>query len=285
MRHFLGAGLLLSMTAFGTQAQRPGGPLRLVLQALDTDKDGSLSAAEIAAAPKTLLTLDRNADGQLTPDELAPRPENAGASADELVKQLLAFDKNGDGVLSMDEVPARMQSMFSRGDTNRDGKLTQDEIRAMARRQGMPTGGADGIKRMSAMFKNDPLLNALDADQDGVLSAAEIGAAPQALLTLDVNHDGQITSDEMKLHQQTPDERVDHMLDEWDTNKDGKIAKAEAPDRMQQNFDSLDKNSDGFLDRSELLDYFENMGAGQRGGGPPGGSQTGSTPGAPTGQK
>ena len=285
MKAFFAAGILLGVAATGTQAQRPGGgPPRLVLQALDTDKDGTLSAAEIAAAPKTLLSLDRSGDGQLTPDELSARPENAGATADELVQQLLALDKNGDGVLTKDEVPARMQTMFTRGDTNNDGKLTQDEIRTMARRQGMPSGGADGIKRMSAMFKNDPLLNALDSDHDGIISAAETAAAPQALLTLDANHDGQITPDEMRPHQQTPEERVDHMLDEWDTNKDGKIAKAEAPDRMQGNFDALDKNGDGFLDRGELLEYFKSMGSGPRGNGPQGGPQPGNAPGAPKGQ-
>jgi Ca2+-binding EF-hand superfamily protein len=43
-----------------------------LLTALDTDRDGTLSASEIAAAAKALLTLDRNADGQLTADEMQP---------------------------------------------------------------------------------------------------------------------------------------------------------------------------------------------------------------------
>ncbi len=256
--------LLFSGASISFWAQGLGGQPRLVLKALDTDGDGKLSAVEIAAAPKTLLTLDRNADGQLTVDELTPRPENAGATADELVKQLMAFDKNGDGVLTTDELPARMQSMFTRGDTDHDGRLTPDEIRVMARRQGVPSGGAEGLKRQSAMMKNDPLLNALDTDHDGVISAQEIAAASQSLLALDVNHDGEILPDEMKPRQQTPAERVDHMLDEWDTNKDGKISKAEAPDRMQQAFESIDRNGDGFLDRDELLEYFKTAGAGQR---------------------
>ena len=49
----------------------PGGPL---MQALDTDKDGDLSAEEIAKAPESLLTLDKNGDGKLTRDELFPPP-------------------------------------------------------------------------------------------------------------------------------------------------------------------------------------------------------------------
>ena len=262
----LSALALLSGLYLAVQAQGQGGQPRLVLQALDTDHDGKLSAAEIAAAPHTLLTLDRNGDGQLTLDELQPRPENAGASADELVKQLMAFDKNGDGVLTPDELPARMQGVFQRGDANHDGKLTPEEIRAMAARQGMPAGTrtpgqVNGIMRM------DPLLAALDTNHDGFLSAAEIAAASTSLLTLDRNHDGEITPDEMRIRQQTPEERVNHLLDEWDTNKDGKISKAEAPDRLQQQFESIDKNSDGYLDRDELLQYFGANNGGQRSGG------------------
>ena len=40
----------------------------------DTDKDGSLSAAEIAAAPAVLKALDKNGDGQVTSDEIRPLP-------------------------------------------------------------------------------------------------------------------------------------------------------------------------------------------------------------------
>jgi Ca2+-binding EF-hand superfamily protein len=37
---------------------------------LDLDKDGSLSAAEIEAAPQSLLKLDKNADGTISRKEL-----------------------------------------------------------------------------------------------------------------------------------------------------------------------------------------------------------------------
>lgn len=57
-------------------ARRPGHP---IIEALDLDKDGILSAEEIRKAPESLLKLDRNKDGQLTPDELrAPEPRRDG---------------------------------------------------------------------------------------------------------------------------------------------------------------------------------------------------------------
>jgi len=46
-----------------------GGP---IMMALDADKDGALSAEEIAKAPEALKTLDKNGDGKLTVDELGP---------------------------------------------------------------------------------------------------------------------------------------------------------------------------------------------------------------------
>ena len=60
-------------------AQGPQGRPRYVLQALDLDRDGKLSAQEIQAAPASLRSLDRNGDGQLTPDELEPARTDAGA--------------------------------------------------------------------------------------------------------------------------------------------------------------------------------------------------------------
>jgi len=43
------------------------------MAALDLDSDGTLSAAEIAKAPESLLKLDKNGDGILTSDEFRPQ--------------------------------------------------------------------------------------------------------------------------------------------------------------------------------------------------------------------
>jgi len=53
--------------------QRPPPP---VIAALDTNKDGVISASEIANASDALKSLDKNGDGQLTQDELRPPPRN-----------------------------------------------------------------------------------------------------------------------------------------------------------------------------------------------------------------
>ena len=272
----------------GVQAQGPGGPggsggrqqPRLVLQALDTDHDGTLSAAEIAAAPASLLKLDINGDGMLTADELTGRPLNAGASSSELAKQLMSFDKTGKGYLVAEDLPERMRGLFTRADSNHDGKLTPDEIGAVSAKQSMPVGRAPAAGRAEGMFRMDPLLNALDTNHDGILSADEIAAASASLKTLDRNGDGQITPDEMPVRQMNAEERADHMLDEWDTNKDGKLSKAEAPERMAAQFDQIDADHDGFLSKAELVAYFKTQGNGAPRSGVPGSAPgSGGTPG------
>lgn len=106
------------------------------------------------------------------------------------------------------------------------------------------------------MVHMDPLLNALDRDHDGVLSAEEIAAATASLLTLDADHDGILEPAEMRMRQQTPQERVDHVFSEFDTNKDGKLSREEMPDGMRARFADADKNGDGYLDSNELLQMF-----------------------------
>jgi Ca2+-binding EF-hand superfamily protein len=255
----LSLSLLLIATSVVAQSPnpRPTPPPRVALLALDTNGDGTLSVEEIAAASAGLITLDKDHDGQLTSLEYLPNQGDPAANKpDETVQRLMALDRNGDGVLSKDEVPERMQGLFDRTDVNHDGKLTPDEIRDSAKTQSGPSGRA---QRSGEATRIDPLLNTIDTDHDGILSAAEIAAAPTALKAIDKDGDGELSSTELRPKQMTPTDRAKHMLDEWDTNKDGKITKPESPDRMQSQFESIDTNHDGVLTEDELTVYFANM--------------------------
>lgn len=183
-----------------------------ILAAVDADHDGTISAAELKAAPAALKSLDKNGDGQLTQDELRPAFARGGSgggpgatqapSADELVKTLMAFDKDGDGKLSKPELPERMQGLFDRADADKDGFLTAEELKKTAAapraeqagRRGEREGG-EGGRRMQRV---DPVTAALDVDQDGVISAQEMQGATAALAKLDRNGDGQLTEDEVR---------------------------------------------------------------------------------------
>ena len=63
--------------ADGKEGRKPPmGPMGPLMAALDTDKDGVLSAEEIAAATENLKKLDKNGDGKIDRMELLPpRPQ------------------------------------------------------------------------------------------------------------------------------------------------------------------------------------------------------------------
>ncbi|MBS1821479.1 MAG: EF-hand domain-containing protein [Acidobacteria bacterium] len=261
-------------------AQGPGGgppPPRPALLAIDTNGDGKLSVEEIAAASVGLITLDKDHDGQLTSLEYLPSQNDPKANKpDETAQRLMLLDRNGDGILTRDEVPERMQGLFNRIDANHDGRITPEEIRSSTQNQSGPAGRPQHSGDATRM---DPILNALDTNHDGVISAAEIAAAPASLKTLDKDGDGELSAEELRPKQMTPADRAKHMLDEWDTNKDGRISKAEAPDRMQQQFDVLDTNHDGYLTEDEIAAYFASMPQQMRR--PEGGNTQGPTPQGP----
>lgn len=275
MKPWLSLLLLPSLATSALLAQGGQPPPRLVLQALDTDSDGQLSAAEIEAASASLAKLDRNHDGQITGDEYSAKLQDQTATTD-LLTRLMAMDKNGDGVLTADELPERMRAMFDRGDGNHDGKLTADEIKAMSTAQADPQGRPVGRGNASGVLRMDPVMDALDVDHDGILSAAEIASAPGALKTLDKDADGTLSTAELRMRQQTPAQRAAHLFDEWDTNKDDGLIKTELPDRMQAQFEAIDTNHDGKIDMEEATTYFATMP--QQGGRPGGGPSAGGAP-------
>lgn len=117
------------------------GPL---FTALDQDRDGQLSLAELRSAAAVMKSLDKDGDGLLSLAECAPagggghgHGHGGGApdpqvEAAATVKTLMEFDRNGDGSLTKDELPERMQHVIARADSNDDEIATQEELTAMA---------------------------------------------------------------------------------------------------------------------------------------------------------
>ncbi|MBY0502263.1 MAG: EF-hand domain-containing protein [Bryobacteraceae bacterium] len=225
----------------------PGRPSPLVT-ALDADRDGTVSASEIAAAAAALRTLDKNGDGVVAIEEvMPPRPpqEQSGAIAPELVETLFSFDENKDGKLAKTEVPERMQGIFARADANHDGFLTRDELTKVTVAQDRRAGGPP----------QDLVFRALDLDHDNVLSAVEIDAAPKSLRSLDKDGDGALQAQEMRPMRGpggNPEEMIKHLFEENDANHDGQLSKTEMPERMREMFGRLDENKDGLVSKEEL---------------------------------
>jgi Ca2+-binding EF-hand superfamily protein len=231
---------LLALPAVQAQDGRGPGRGRFLapnvgFMTLDSNGDGVVDAAEIAAAPASLAKLDKDGDGQITSDEVRmamPQGQGRGgpggpgrggpgrggekseaetqaAMVEETVKNLMAFDANGDGKLSRSELPERFQGLFDRGDANKDGFLTPDEIRKMAAAQAAPPDGrggergerggrgGEGPRREMNFIRMDPVLAAVDTDGDGIISAEEIKNSANALRKLDKDGDGKLTREEV----------------------------------------------------------------------------------------
>lgn len=134
-----------------------------------------------------------------------------------------------------------------------------------------PQGPGRGMMR-------SPAFQALDADHDGIISAAELANAPAALKALDKNGDGKLTEDEVRPQMggrgrgdgprgeagrggrggepgetppPTPDEMVTTLM-AFDKNGDGQLTRDELPERMLGLFDRADTDHNGILTADEI---------------------------------
>jgi hypothetical protein len=107
---------------------------------------------------------------------------------------LLALDVNHDGIIDSNEIANASAELLTL-DKNHDGQLTPDEY-LPPRPQNLNTND------MGRAFRppRSPLVEALDVNHDGIIDSNEIANASAELLTLDKNHDGQLTPDEYRPH-------------------------------------------------------------------------------------
>jgi hypothetical protein len=150
------ASALLAMSSLAPTTRLAG--QEPLLGALDADRDGSLSASEIARAPVALLTLDADASGDLGTAEwrqatfgiCGVRPERAGGvrpgpggpgGCVGSQPPAIALDRNADGALSKVEIDDAGMSLLAL-DTDNSGTLVVGELSwGGAGRLGGPSAG------------------------------------------------------------------------------------------------------------------------------------------------
>jgi Ca2+-binding EF-hand superfamily protein len=101
---------------------------------------------------------------------------------------IAALDTNTNGIIDASEI-ANAPKALLKADKNGDGKLSAAELKPE-----LPSGFTppEGMK-----IPTLPIMVALDTNGDGELDAGEIANVSAALKTLDANHDGQLTRDEI----------------------------------------------------------------------------------------
>jgi hypothetical protein len=98
----------------------------------------------------------------------------------------------------------------------------------------------------------------LDVNNDGVIDRTEAAAAPrlaERFDQLDRNKDGKLAADERpQRHGWHRGGRGGHRMMQADTDKDGRISKAEAAanPKFAERFAEMDFNKDGFVDRTDF---------------------------------
>ena len=127
-------GVMLASLAFGAglKAAKPDAGFA----AMDTNKDGKVSAEEHAAASKKMFVMmDANKDGKVTAAEMTAAHQRvtgkkANKSDMSAADKIKVIDKDRDGILTAEEHAAGSRAMFEKMDTDKDGFLTKDEIEA-----------------------------------------------------------------------------------------------------------------------------------------------------------
>ncbi|WP_309668375.1 EF-hand domain-containing protein [Tabrizicola sp.] len=139
----LAALLTATMASAAFADKGPDGPSRgdVLLDkfdSIDTDKDGKVSEAELAAfRAAEFAAADTNFDGMLSAEELTQKQlaRMAETAAMRSAKMIEERDDNGDGSLSADEMDQSVQeSRFSRIDQDDDGAISKDEAEEALKR-------------------------------------------------------------------------------------------------------------------------------------------------------
>lgn len=131
---------------------------------------------------------------------------------------------------------AHGQKMFERVDTNKDGKITR----------------AESEKAATARFAK------MDANGDGVITLAEAKAAHEARKAKRAEKRAEKAKDKPAREGKSKDDkkaRRGHSAEAFfakaDTNKDGKVTRAEAQKMHEARFAKVDANGDGVITKEE----------------------------------
>ncbi len=191
----------------------------------------------------------------VTATALAAQPPGAGGGPWQMLSE--HFDMDEDGEITADEYSGRRD--FTQMDRNQDGVLTEADFEGRSGKRGQH--GARGGRMLMHLADDDGdgeisaaewqgLVQALDADADGVISEEEIGALrPQREQRGERDREQRGERDRERQHRSEGRRGGQHPMGRMlDIDRDG-VLEAEDFDAL---FTKLDANGDQTLDSTEL---------------------------------
>jgi len=179
-------------------------------------------------------------------------------------------DLNRDASLTKREMRIFQDMLFSKADTDRDGRLSHGEIMAFLAPEAEkldikapPTAGRPEIRSLPHERDRkkaggfERAMVRLDKNGDGLLQKSEAPAGMNPLFEhYDADGNNALDIEELRQAQKSNAKwksRMDfqNALAKYDTNRDGTVERSEAKGRVAKNFDKLDRNGDGFLDERD----------------------------------
>jgi Ca2+-binding EF-hand superfamily protein len=144
---FVALSSALAGAAYAREGGRHGGGragMMPPIESLDADKNGDVTLEEFTkVANERFAKADTDKDGKLTVAEVAAEIEKM--RAEQMAKRMISrFDANDDGVLTAEEAANGQKKMFAMLDKNDDGKIVKDEFPQRMGRHGKGGDGPDG---------------------------------------------------------------------------------------------------------------------------------------------
>lgn len=216
------------------------------------------------------MRINRLALLTLTALSLSGAAFSSAAFADAGQGPLKAADANGDGAIDQTEFQASRDKWFLTLDTDKDGFISADELKAAAEKmhaewaqkhadsQGASQGTQQNTTQQSATGGNrtdrfaQGMLKRVDTDHDGKISKAEFDTeSANVFKRMDKNSDGKLAGDEMHGHRRG--QFGPHFFfASMDQNHDGQVTQAEFTAAGEAMFKKLDKNGDGVISKDEM---------------------------------
>ena len=207
---------------------------------LDTNSDGVVDASEAEAAVERRM-------------ERRMRRRGVGRRMERMTRR---FDTDRDGKVTKQEVEQHVSERFSRADLDGDGKITDADLPPMMRGRDALSAAGDGMRRGHRGRRGSRMLRRLRAanvNKDAEVTIQEMqDFATRRFARFDRNGDGAVDkADRDALMREVVDYRVRRLLHRYGAGTDKRLTLDQFKAQRDKRFTRLDINGDGVITRDE----------------------------------